>query len=73
MTQIINVSAAPPRVQKLPTPLATIFVEILKKIFFGEVLDLYQLPHERNFEYLEKNGVLKFLERAFRPGNFSGS
>ena len=44
-----------------------------QKIFFGEVLDLYQLPHERNFEYLEKNGVLKFLEQAFRPGNFSGS
>ena len=37
------------------------------------VLDLCQLPHERNFEYLEKNGVLKFLEQAFRPGNFSGS
>ena len=58
---------------KLPTPLATIFVEIFKKIFSGEVLDLYQLPHGRNFEYLEKNGVLKFLERVFRPGNFSGS
>ena len=40
---------------------------------FGEVLDLYQLPHERNFEYLEKNGIMKFLERVFRPGNFGGS
>ena len=66
-------SAAPPRVPKLPTPLATIFVEILEKNFFGEVLDLYQLPHGRNFEYLEKNSVLKFLKRVFRPGNFSGS
>ena len=37
---------------------------------FGEVLDLYQLPHERNFEYLEK---MALLERAFRLGNFSGS
>ena len=58
---------------KLPTPLTTIFVEIFTKKCFGEVLDLYQLPHGRNFEYLEKNGILKFLERVFCPGNFSGS
>ena len=66
-------SAAPPSVPKLPTPLATIFVEIFSKKIFGEVLEQYQPPHWRNFEYLEKNGVLKFLERVFRPGNFSGS
>ena len=35
--------------------------------FFGEVLDLYQLPIERNFEYLEKNGVLQFLDRLAGP------
>ena len=35
-------------------PLATIFVEIFSKKIFGEVLDLYQLPHGRNFEYLKK-------------------
>ena len=29
-----------------------------KKI--GEVLDLYEYPHRRNFQYLEKKGVLKF-------------
>ena len=54
-------------------PLATIFVEIFSKKNFGEVLDLYQLTHGRNFEYLEKNGVLKFLEQVFYPGKFSGS
>ena len=37
------------------------------------VLDPFELPHERNFEYLEKKGVLKFLEQVVRPGNFSGS
>ena len=35
--------------------------------FFGEVLDLYQLPIERNFEYLEKNGVLQFLDQLAGP------
>ena len=41
---------------------------------FGEVLDQYQLPIRRNFEYLEKNGVFKFFKslylqvfRAFWP------
>ena len=29
---------------------------------FGEVLDLFQLPIGRNFEYLEKNGVFKFFK-----------
>ena len=49
----ISGSVAPPSVPKLPMPLATIFVETFKKNFFGEVLDLYQLPHGKNFEYLE--------------------
>ena len=39
----------------------------------GEVLDPFELPHGRIFWYLEKNGVLKFFERVFRPGKFSGS
>ena len=60
----ISVSAAPPRVPKLPTPLATIFVEILKKKIFGEVLDLYQLPHGRNFEYLEKMAFWNFWNES---------
>ena len=34
---------------------------------FGEVLDLYQLPIGRNFEYLEKNGVLQFFIRLAGP------
>ena len=45
----ISGSAAPPSVPKLPMPLATIFVEIFSKKIFGEVLDLYQQPHGRNF------------------------
>ena len=28
---------------------------------------VYQLPIERNFEYLEKNGVLQFLDRLAGP------
>ena len=36
-------------------------------------LDPFKLPHERNFLYLERNGVLKFFERVFRPDKFSGS
>ena len=42
--------------------LATIFIGIFFKKNFGEVLDLYQLPIGRNFEYLEKNGVFKFFK-----------
>ena len=41
--------------------LATAFVGIFFEKNFGEVLDLYQLPIGRNFEYLEKNGVLQFF------------
>ena len=29
---------------------------------FGAVLEQYQLPIRRNFEYLEKNGVFKFFK-----------
>ena len=35
--------------------------------FFGVVLDLLQLPHSRNLEYLVKNGVLKIWERVINP------
>ena len=31
------------------------------------VLDLFELPHERNFRYLEKNGVFKFWGWARHP------
>ena len=34
---------------------------------FGEVIDLLQLPIGRNFEYLEKNGVLQFFIRLAGP------
>ena len=37
------------------------------EIFFGVVLDLLQLPHGRNSEYLVKNGVFKILERVINP------
>ena len=43
---------------------------MLKKNFekkIGEVLDIFELPHRRNFLYLEKNGILKFFEQLFRP------
>ena len=50
--------------QKLWTRLATIFVEKYFEKNFGVVLDLFQLHHERIFWYLEKNGVLKFLEQV---------
>ena len=35
--------------------------------FFSEVLDPFELPHRRNFRYLEKNGVMIFFERVFCP------
>ena len=38
-----------------------------KKKKFGEVLDLYELPHGRNFQYLLKNGVLKFFAEPRLP------
>ena len=66
-------SVAPPSMLKLPTPLTTIFVEMIVQKKFGEVLDPFQLSNGRNFQYLEKNGVLKFFERVFHPGKFSGS
>ena len=47
--------------------LATVFVGIFFEKIFGEVLDLYQLPIGRNFEYLEKNGVLQFFIRLAGP------
>ena len=49
--------------QRLCTPLATIFVE--KNV--GVVLDPFELPHERNFWYLEKNGILKFFKQLHHP------
>ena len=48
-------------------PLATIFVEIFQKEKNGEVLDPLEYPLERIFQYLLKNGVLKFFERAMGP------
>ena len=46
-------SPMPLFVSKLREGLAATFFEIfLKTIFFGEVLDPYQLPSGRNFEYL---------------------
>ena len=53
--------------QKLWTPLATIFVEKKIEKNFGVVLDPFELPHERNFWYLEKNGVMKIFERVQNP------
>ena len=66
-------SAVHPSVPNPPMALVTIFVEMFSKKNFGEVLDLYQLPHGKKFEYLAKNGVLKVLERVFHPVNFSGA
>ena len=37
-------------------------LEFFFEKIFGEVLDQYQLPIRRNFEYLEKNGVFKFFK-----------
>ena len=63
----ISGSVAPSSMQKLWTPLATIIVETKFWKKFGVVLDPFELPHERNFLYLEKNGVLKILERVHHP------
>ena len=52
--------------QKLWTPPAAIFVEKKFEKSFGEVLDLSELPHERNW-YFEKNGILKFFEGVRNP------
>ena len=54
-------------VSKICEGVAHILFEIFSKNFFGEVLDQYQLLNGRNFKYLQKNGVLKFLERVFHP------
>ena len=35
---------------------------------FGEVLDPFELPTDRNLKYSQKNGVLEFLERVLCPG-----
>ena len=52
-------------------PLVTVFVEIFqnntKKI--GVVLDQFQLPIRRNFEYLEKNGIFQFFKKLGRPSS----
>ena len=63
----IGGSIAPFSMQKLSTPLATIFVE--KKIWknFGVVLCIPIQVNPLNFWYLEKNGVLKFLGRVRHP------
>ena len=63
----ISGSVAPSSMQKLWTPPAAIFVEKKFEKNFGVVLDLFELPHERTFWYLEKNGVLKFLEQVRHP------
>ena len=51
----ISGSVAPSSMQKLWTPLATIFVEKKFEKNFGVVLDPFELPHERNFWYPKKN------------------
>ena len=51
-----------PFLPKFWTALATVIVGIFFEKKFGEVLDQYQLPIRRNFEYLEKNGVFKFFK-----------
>ena len=40
--------------QKLLTPLATLFVEKNLEKNFGVVLDPFELPHEKNFDILKK-------------------
>ena len=52
---------------KLWMPLATIFVEIFQKEKNGTVLDPLEYPLEKIFQYLFKNGVVKFFERAVGP------
>ena len=63
----ISESAAPSSMQKLWTPIATIFVEkkFWKEFWWGS--RPIKLPHERNFWFLEKNGVLEFLEQVRSP------
>ena len=58
---------APSSMQKLWTPPTATFDEkkVEKKI--GKVLDPFELPDERNFWHLEKNGVLKFFEQVWNP------
>ena len=51
-----------PFLPKFWTGLATVIVGIFFRQKFCEVLDQYQLPIRRNFEYLEKNGVFKFFK-----------
>ena len=63
----INGLVASSSMQKLWLPAVTVFVEKIRKKI-GEGLDLYELPHGRNFGYLERNGVLKFFEQLFHPG-----
>ena len=41
--------------------------DILKRKKTGEVLDLYESPHGRNFQYLQKNSVLNFFAEPRRP------
>ena len=38
-----------------------------KKKKTGEVLDLYESPDGRNFQYLQKNGVFNFFAEPRRP------
>ena len=63
----ISRSVAPSSMQKFCTPLGTLFVEKKFEKNFGVVLHPFELPHERNFWYFEKNGVLKFFERVWNP------
>ena len=64
-----------PFLPKFWTALATVIVGIFFEKNFGEVLDQYQLPIRRNFEYLEKNGVFKFFKslhlQVFRASWFN--
>ena len=56
----------PTSMQNLWTSLVTVFVKKnWKKI--GEVLNIFELPHERIVWYLEENGVSKFFEQFFCP------
>ena len=56
-----------PFLPKFWTALETVIVGIFFEKNFGEVLDQYQLPTRRSFEYLEKNGVFKFFGSAISP------
>ena len=51
-----------PFLPKFWTALTTVIVGFFFRKNSGEVLDQYQLPIRRNFEYLEKNGVFKFFK-----------